>query len=245
MEILAKVNGLAITDADVDNFLASLGPRGQSYNNPQGRAMVLEQLIHQKLFLCEAMKNLFEAEPAFKAQLKQMKDSLLTNYAMEKALSGVSVKDEEVKKFYDENPDQFQAGETVSASHILVDSEEKANEILAKIQANEISFADAAKEYSSCPSSQEGGNLGEFGRGQMVPEFDQACFTMEVGTIAGPIQTQFGYHLIQLNAKKDGGAVPFEQIAPQLKEKLLMDKQQATIQSKVNQLQILFPVDRF
>jgi peptidyl-prolyl cis-trans isomerase C len=245
MEILAKVNGLAITDADVDQFLASLGARGQNYNNPQGRAMVLEQLIHQKLFLCEAMKNLYEAEPAFKAQLKQMKDSLLTNYAMEKALANITIKDEEAKKFYDENPEQFQTGEVVNASHILVDTEEKANEILAKINAGEVSFADAAKEHSSCPSSQEGGNLGEFGRGQMVPEFDQACFTMEVGTIAGPIKTQFGYHLIQLNSKKEGGTVPFEQVAPQLKEKLLMDKQQATIQSKVNQLQILFPVDRF
>jgi peptidyl-prolyl cis-trans isomerase C len=245
MEILAKVNGLAITDADVDQFLASLGARGQNYNNPQGRAMVLEQLIHQKLFLCEAMKNLYEAEPAFKAQLKQMKDSLLTNYAMEKALANITIKDEEAKKFYDENPEQFQTGEVINASHILVDTEEKANEILAKINAGEVSFADAAKEHSSCPSSQEGGNLGEFGRGQMVPEFDQACFTMEVGTIAGPIKTQFGYHLIQLNRKKEGGTVPFEQVAPQLKEKLLMDKQQATIQSKVNQLQILFPVDRF
>ncbi len=245
MEILAKVNGLPITDADVDQFLAALGARGQNYNNPQGRAMVLEQLIHQKLFLCEAVKNLYEAEPAFKAQLKQMKDSLLTNYAMEKALANITVKDEDAKKFYDENPDQFQTGEVVSASHILVDSEEKAKEILAQINAGEVTFADAAKAHSTCPSSQEGGNLGEFGRGQMVPEFDAACFTMEVGTIAGPVKTQFGYHLIQLNDKKEGGAVPFEQIAAQLKEKLMMDKQQATIQSKVNQLQILFPVDRF
>ncbi len=245
MEILAKVNGLPITDSDVDAFLASLGARGQNYNNPQGRAMVLEQLIHQKLFLCEAMKNLYEAEPAFKAQLKQMKDSLLTNYAMEKALANITVKDEDAKKFYDENPDQFQTGEVVSASHILVDSEEKAKEILAQITAGEVTFADAAKAHSTCPSAQEGGNLGEFGRGQMVPEFDQACFTMEVGTIAGPVKTQFGYHLIQLNDKKEGGAVPYEQIAAQLKEKLMMDKQQAAIQSKVNQLQILFPVDRF
>jgi peptidyl-prolyl cis-trans isomerase C len=245
MEILAKVNGLAITDADVDQFLASLGARGQNYNNPQGRAMVLEQLIHQKLFLCEAMKNLYEAEPAFKAQLKQMKDSLLTNYAMEKALANITIKDEEAKKFYDENPEQFQTGEVVNASHILVDTEEKANEILSKINAGEVSFADAAKEHSSCPSSQEGGNLGEFGRGQMVPEFDQACFTMEVGELRGPVQTQFGFHIIRLNARNEAKIMEYSEVKENIEQHLMNQKQTDAYRSKVNQLKILFPVDRF
>ena len=244
-KILANVNNLPITEEDVDQFLASLGPRGQSYNNPKGRAMVLEQLIHQKLFLCEAMRNLYEAEPAFKAQLKKMKESLLTNYAMEKALSSLRVSDEEARKFYDENPEQFNAGDLVSASHILVDSEEKANEILAEIRAEKISFADAAKQYSSCPSSAEGGALGEFGHGQMVPEFDSACFAMEVGQISEPIKTQFGYHIILLTDKKEGSVVPFDEVRAQIQENLLMDKQQAALQSKVNQLSLLFPVDRF
>ncbi len=244
-QILANVNGQPITTEDVDQFLAALGARGQGYNNPQGRAMVLEQLIHQKLFLCEAMRNLYEAEPAFKAQLKKMKESLLTNYAMEKALSNIRVTEEEIKTFYEQNPEQFNAGETVSASHILVDSEEKASEILAEIRAGKISFADAAKTHSSCPSSTEGGSLGEFGHGQMVPEFDAACFSMEVGEISEPIKTQFGYHLILLNDKKEGSIVPFEQVRAQIGEKLTMDKQQATLQSKVNQLMLLFPVDRF
>ncbi len=243
-QILATVNSLPITNADVDQFLINMGPNGQRYNNPQGRAMVLEQLINQKLFLCDATRNLMEAEPEFKAQLKKMKDSLLTNYAMEKALSGVRVTDGDVKAFYDQNPEKFQSGETVVASHILVDSEEKANEILAELKAGKISFADAAKQYSSCPSGQEGGSLGEFGHGQMVPEFDAACFSMEVGAISDPVQTQFGYHLIQLNEKKEGGAVPFEQVKGQIAEQLTMEKQQAALQTKVNQLKILFPVDK-
>ncbi len=244
-QVLAKVNGLPITEADVDQFLLSMGANGQRYNTPQGRTIVLEQLINQKLFLCDATRNLLEAEPEFKAQLKKMKESLLTNYAMEKALSGVRVTDEEVKAFYDANPDKFQTGETVAASHILVESAEKAAEILAEIKAGKISFADAAKQYSSCPSGQEGGSLGEFGHGQMVPEFDAACFSMEVGTISEPVQTQFGYHLIQLNEKKAGGIVPLEQVKAQIAEQLMMEKQQTTLQTKVNQLKILFPVDKF
>ncbi|MBE6658023.1 MAG: hypothetical protein E7604_06210 [Ruminococcaceae bacterium] len=135
-------------------------------------------------------------------------------------------------------------GPTVNASHILVDSEEKANEILAKINAGEMTFEDAAKEFSTCPSGKEGGSLGDFGRGQMVPEFDEACFTMEVGTLSAPVKTQFGYHIIRLNSKGEETEMPFDTIKAQLKEKLMQDKQQAAYQSKLNQLKILYPVDR-
>ena len=101
--ILANVGGMPITSADVDAFLAGLGQRGQSYNNPQGRAAILEQLIGQKLFLMDATRNLYEAEPAFKAELKRTKEMLLTNYAIEKAIANVRVTAEDAKKFYDEN----------------------------------------------------------------------------------------------------------------------------------------------
>ena len=243
--ILANVGGMPITSADVDAFLAGLGQRGQSYNNPQGRAIILEQLIGQKLFLMDATRNLYEAEPAFKAELKRTKEMLLTNYAIEKAIGNVRVTVEEAQKFYDENPDQFAGEETVNASHILVDNEAIANTILEQIKAGEVSFEDAAKQNSSCPSGQEGGCLGDFGRGQMVPEFDQACFSMEIGEIRGPVQTQFGYHLIRLNAKNEAQTVPFATVKDDIIRKLTQDKQQAAYQSKINQLKILYPVDKF
>lgn len=243
--ILANVGGMPITTADVDAFLAGLGQRGQSYNNPQGRAAILEQLIGQKLFLMDATRNLYEAEPAFKAELKRTKEVLLTNYAIEKALGGIRVTIEEARKFYDENPEQFRGEETVNASHILVADEATANDLLEQIKAGTISFEDAAKAHSTCPSGQEGGCLGDFGRGQMVPEFDQACFSMEIGELRGPIATQFGYHLIKLNAKNEAQTVPFEQMKDDIIRKLTQDKQQAAYQSKINQLKILYPVDKF
>ena len=163
MKPLAIVNNQPIYSTDVDELLMQIGQRGQSLNNPQGRAMVLEQIIAQKLFLADALRNVYEREPAFKEQLRQVREQLLIQYAMNKAVENVKVTDEEVKKFFDENPEQFAGQPVVSASHILVDSEDKANEILGKINAGEISFEDAAREYSSCPSSQQGGSLGEFG----------------------------------------------------------------------------------
>ena len=243
-KILATVSGKAITEADVDNFIAALGQRGQAYQNPQGRAMVLEQLINKALLVLDATRNLYERDPEFKAELARVKEDLLANYAVEKAVRDVRVSDADVEAYYNENKAQFVQGATVNASHILVDSEEKANEILAKINAGEVSFEDAAKEFSTCPSGKEGGNLGDFGRGQMVPEFDEACFAMEVGTISAPVKTQFGYHLILLNSKSEETDMAFDTIKAQLKEKLMQDKQQAAYQSKLNQLKILYPVDR-
>ena len=159
-------------------------------------------------------------------------------------LASVKVNDEDVKKYYEDNLDKFRQGETVNADHILVESEEKALEILAKIESGEVSFGDAAKEYSSCPSGQRGGNLGDFGRGQMVPEFDTAVFELEVGEITkAPVKTQFGYHLIKLNSKSESGVMPYEEIAPQLSEMVLNEKRREAYERKINQLKILYPVE--
>lgn len=242
--VLAVVGGKQITNEDVDAMIASMGQQGQAYMSPQGRAMILEELIAQKLLLLDATRNLYEREAAFKEQLARVKEDLLINYAVGKVVSGVRVTDDEAKKYFEDNAEQFMGQEQVSASHILVDSEGKANELLAKITAGEISFEDAAREHSSCPSSQQGGSLGEFGRGQMVPEFDTACFEMEVGEVKGPVQTQFGYHLIRLDGKKAAEPLHFGDVREALVRQLTMEKQQAAYRSKINQLKILYPVER-
>ena len=157
----------------------------------------------------------------------------------------IEVKDEELKAYYDENKAQFVKGESVAASHILVDSEEKANELKGKIEAGEVSFEDAARENSSCPSGQNGGALGEFTKGQMVPEFDEAVFSMEVGEVRGPVKTQFGYHVIKLTAKNEASEMPFEEVKAQLKNAMIQEKRQQAYESKINQLKIVYPVDKF
>ncbi len=244
-KILAKVGGLAVTEAEVNEMIMRLMQSGQNLNNEQGRAMVIEQLIANKLFLLDAQKNMYEYNADFKARLQKVKEDMLINFAMSKTLEGIKpATDDEMKAFYEENKENFVAGESVSASHILVDSEEKAKDILEKISAGEVSFEDAARNESSCPSSENGGSLGEFTRGQMVPEFDKAVFEMSVGEIAGPVKTQFGYHLIKLNAKNEEKVYSFDEIKGQLGDMVMKDKQQKAYQSKINQLKILFPVGR-
>ena len=243
-KVLATVGGMPITEEDVNELLMSLGQRAQMYQSPEGRKEVLKQLIANKLMLLDAKRNLFEAEAEFKAQMAKVKDELLSSYAANKVLRAVSVSDADAKKYYDENPDKFMGQESVNASHILVESEDAALELLAKIKSGELSFEDAARDNSTCPSKENGGNLGDFGRGQMVPEFDSAVFAMEVGEISDtPVKTQFGYHLIKLNSKNEAEMVPYAEIAGEIKRALLIEKQRAAIDSKVNQLKILYPVD--
>ena len=244
-KILAKVGTLTVTEEEVNEFILSLGQRGQAYNTPEGRAMVLNQIIDSKLFLLDARRNLMEGEPEFRAELAKIKDKLLVNYAAEKALAAVKEPtDAEIEEYYNANPDKFSRPETVNASHILVDSEERALEILRDIKAGKISFEDAASAHSSCPSSERGGSLGDFTKGQMVPEFDTAVFSMAVGEVTdAPVQTQFGYHLIKLNSKTEGSVAPLAEVREGVKSMLFSDKQRRAYDSKVNQLKILFPVD--
>jgi peptidyl-prolyl cis-trans isomerase C len=90
---------------------------------------------------------------------------------------------------------------TATARHILVSSKEECEALKKRIQGGE-DFADIAKECSDCPSGKEGGNLGEFSPGDMVPEFDKVVFKEEVGKVHGPIKTQFGYHLVEITSRK-------------------------------------------
>lgn len=89
-----------------------------------------------------------------------------------------------------------------TARHILVSSEDKCNELKAAIEGG-ADFAQVAKDNSSCPSSRDGGNLGSFGPGQMVREFDQVVFSAPVGEVQGPVKTQFGYHLVEVTSRQD------------------------------------------
>ena len=172
----------------------------------------------------------------FKAMMERARKDILAQLAINSVLKDITVTDEEMQAFYKENPQHFEKGETVHAKHILVDSEEKAQDIMNKITAGDIYFEDAAKEFSSCPSNVQGGDLGEFGKGQMVPEFDQAVFAAEVGKVVGPVKTQFGYHLIKVEDKKDASVTPFDEVKEQIRANLLQQKQNQAYTEKYKEL---------
>ncbi|HVY04818.1 MAG TPA: SurA N-terminal domain-containing protein [Burkholderiales bacterium] len=157
--------------------------------------------------------------------------------SLESFQRNVQVSDEEVKKFYDENQKRYQTAEERRASHILIPAaasaapEEKAKakaqaeDILKQVKANPKKFGELAARFSKDPGSAErGGDLGFFSRGLMVKPFDDAAFSMKTGEIAGPVETQYGYHIIRLDAIKPVQATPLESVKAQIVEELRKPK---------------------
>lgn len=156
--------------------------------------------------------------------------------AMREAVKDATVTDEEVKAYYEANQAQFSKPATVSAKHILTDSEEKCTAILESVVNGGKEFEDAAKESSTCPSGARGGDPGEFGRGQMVKEFEDAAFDAEIGHVVGPVKTQFGYHLIKVEKKNEPSTAAFDEVKETIRRNLTGQKQQASYNRTVAKL---------
>ena len=239
---LATVNGNAITDKDVESLLQSLGPqRAAQFQSEEGRKRVLDELINQQLILAEALDNDLEQEQDFQDELKQIKDNVLIQYAIRKLMQTASVKPEDVEAYYEENKAQFISPESIKASHVLVDDEITANNILKEIKGG-MAFEEAANTHSKCSSEKNGGDLGYFSRGKMVQEFEDAAFPMQVGEISKPVKTQFGYHIIKVVDKKAPEERSFEEVKEQLTQQLTAMKQNELYMSKSAALKEKYPV---
>ncbi len=241
-KVLAVVNGKEITEDTVLKFLNDLGPQmAMQFQSPEGIKRVVDELVNQEVMYLDALEGGLDKEEAFVKELDRLKEGLLKQYALNNIISKVTVTEGEILEFYNQNKENFQKPESVVASHILVDSEEKAKDIIREIN-DEISFEEAADKYSSCPSKAQGGNLGEFTKGQMVPEFEEAAFNMEVDTISEPVKTQFGYHIIKLVSKNKEALSAFDEVKGQITQQLLGMKQQEAYLNKTNQLKEKYDV---
>ncbi|MHB8834685.1 MAG: peptidylprolyl isomerase [Candidatus Methylomirabilia bacterium] len=160
---------------------------------------------------------------------------------------GVEVSDAEVHDFYTGNKDKFESPEQAHARHILVAVDEKADEKTrqaAKAKADDLltqlkggaDFGELAKKSSDCPSAPQGGDLGLFGHGQMVPEFDAAVFALKPGELSSVVTTKFGYHVIKLEEKKDAGLVPEGEVAPRIREYLTSQKTLSAVEQNIKVL---------
>lgn len=236
-KVLAVVAGREITEAELDSFLKSVPQEQQAYvSNPKFREQYLEQLIALHMFAQMGEDNHYEETEEFKTVYENAKRDILAQMAMREVLKDIVVSEEEMKEYYDTNKQQFVQGSTVKAKHILTDSEDKCAEILQMIQNEEKTFEDAAKEFSTCPSKERGGDLGEFSRGQMVKEFEDAAFDAEIGHVVGPVKTQFGYHLIKVEDKKEAITIEFDKVKETIRRALTQQKQNKAYNDKVKEL---------
>lgn len=204
-------------------------------------------------------KSKFASPAEFEAALKDSgitekdlteisrKDIVISNYIETKIVPAIAVTDEEIKKFYDENKGQLGEEPQVKASHILIGvdtsatpeakakAREKAEAIRTEVKGGK-EFAAAAKADSTCPSKEQGGDLGFFGKGQMVPAFEQAAFALQPGEISEVVETQFGYHIIKLTEKKDAEPPKFDDIKEKIAAFLKGQKTQKAVFEYVTKL---------
>jgi len=198
------------------------------------------------------IKSRMDSDAAYKAHIEKMKYSeselkeqiskqmIIQKFLTEKFMDKASVSPEEIKAYYDGNKTAFNLPEQVQASHILIKVEPGADEktkaaalktikeVQEKIKGGG-DFAALAKEYSGCPSKEKGGDLGFFGRGQMVKPFEDAAFSLEIGKVSDIVTTDFGYHLIKVTGKKAAATIPYDEVKPKIENFLKQQKIQKEI----------------
>jgi len=242
--IIVKIENEIITEDEIDKLIESLDPQmAAMYNTPEGRASIVEEIINARLFAIKGAEEGLDKSAEYLDDVERYKKHALMKVTVDKMLENIEVTDDDAQKFYDENSAQFIQPEQIRASHILVSDDVEMEKVLAELKAGE-AFEDVAKKYSTCPSSENGGDLGFFGRGQMVPEFEKVAFEMEVGKVSDPVTTQFGVHVIRVDVKNPESKVPIEDVMAQLKGYLLNQKRSETYQEELKALREKYKIER-
>ncbi len=240
--VVANVAGQPVTEADLELAIQELDQQFAQLPAEQKRAAALQALIEIRLLAAESEKAGVADREDFKRRMEFLRLRSLHIAFVEEKVAG-AITDEEVRARYDQEIAAQPPVNEVRASHILVDSEEKAKEIIAALDGG-ADFADLAKENSSDGSAEGGGDLGYFGPGRMVPEFEQAAFALEVGQYTKePVKSQFGWHIIIVTDKRPQQPPAFEQVRQQIRSMLLRDKYLAEVAAirAANTIEIVDP----
>lgn len=243
--ILAIVGGNEITERDLMDVIERYPENRRGvFASEMGKKQLLEQVISFELLYKFGVDNDFDKSQEFLSQMEKVKKDILTQIIINKVLSEVTVTDEEALKYYEENKEAYMEPETVSAKHILLDSEDKLKEIREDILSGKKSFEQSASEYSTCPSSEQGGDLGSFSKGMMVPEFEEAAFNLPVGEVSEPVKTQFGFHLIKVASKNSAVVKSFDEVKKDVVNELIQQRQERKYLDFVQELAAKYGVER-
>jgi len=217
--VIAKVDGKDITRTDVYRFIQTMPANVQQMPAVQIYPLAVDQVINTRIVQTQAEKSDIKETDQFKAELDIATQQILRNLYLQKQVSA-KISDKKIKKSYDDYIKQVPDVEERRARHILVETEEKAKAVLAKLDKGG-KFEELAKELSTGPTGPKGGDLGYFAQGDMVAEFSDAAFGMKKNTILKkPVKTQFGWHVIQLVDVRQRPKPTLEEATPALRAEL-------------------------
>lgn len=222
-KVLAKVNGVAITEQDLTYAEREIGGNLGNVSDPaQRRKILLQFVIESQLLADAAMKEKLGDGAGFEKHMAYWKRRALREAYFEKQVHN-QISEAEVKKFYDSQAALAKAKVQVRARHILLKTEEKAKEIFEMI-AHDGDFEELARKHSTGPSRESGGDLGFFGKGQMVPPFEKAVMALKVGEVSEPVKTRFGWHLIKLEDRRTATIAPYAELKHRIVHHLASQK---------------------
>jgi len=228
--IVAVVNGEKITKAEINEVLAQ---KHITYEQipVQVRKKILDEIITQALLIQKAKKSGIENSPEFKKELKKLKDQLAFRLFLKNKMDSMKISEKELKAFYNKNKDlMFKEPAQVKARHILVKSKAEAEKIISELRKVpksklEQKFIELAKKNSVGPSGKMGGELGWFSKNRMIPAFSKVAFKLNKDEISlQPVHTRFGWHIIYVEDKKEGGYIPFEKVKNRIAQYLKMQE---------------------
>ena len=223
--VVAKVNGKTITEADMRLAEAEIGSDLGSLPDGTKRRVLIEFLIENQLFADAAETQKLGSGAGFNDRMQYWRRRSLRDVYFDKTVKD-TVSDADAKKFYESQLGGAKAEEEVRARHILVESKEKARELFEKV-AYGTDFAELAKQHSKDPGSKDqGGDLGFFSRGQMVPQFEEAAFKLKNGEVSQPFETQFGWHIIKVDERRAQQALAFDAIKDRVRAAIIHQKAQ-------------------
>ncbi len=220
-KVLAKVDGQPITDKDVAGAAQSFGPQIQQLPEDARRKLVLDRLVDMKVIAANAVKAGLDKSETFTARMEQVRTQLLVNEFVKQKVEP-AVTEDAIKARYEKDSKSFNPPEEMHARHILVKEEAEAKAIIADLLKGG-DFAEIAKAKSEDPGSgSQGGDLGFFGPGDMVPEFEKAAGGLKPGEFTKePVKSQFGWHVIKLEEKRKQAIPPLEEVHDQVKQALV------------------------
>lgn len=226
-DVLVKVNGHEITESEMKFAEAEIGSELAGVPEESRRRVLVEYLIEAHLMADAAEKAKLTEGEAFEQRMKYYRLRALRDAYFENQVRD-SVPEADAKELYDERVKNLPAQEEIKASHILVKTEDEAKQVAEKL-AKGGDFAELAKEHSQDRGGANGGDLGYFTRGQMVKPFEDTAFTMEKGKLSDPVKTQFGWHIIKVEDKRNRQPPSFEEVKDQITASLIQTKLRGSV----------------
>lgn len=223
--VLARINGTEIKESDLKLAETEVGAEINSVPAEKRRRLLLEFLIEMRLFADAADGAKLTSGPDFEQRLAYWSTRAKRDAFYEASVKG-AIGEGLVRGIYDDKVKMIPREDEVDARHILVDSEDKAKEVLGKVEKGE-DFAKLAEAYSSDPASKaNGGKLGYFSKGQMVKEFAEAAFALKKGEVSKPVQSKFGWHVIKVDDRREKALPTFEEVKDQIVDGMVQQKGQ-------------------